>query len=154
MQLRSRQTYRRSTAYKSGSVFSIGPTTVRYLILMLLAVFSVLFLIEAAQGSDGVLELRRLEDKKKDLNQELTTLQVNASRLQSVQALTNSAAAQGLVPVEKSLETITVGSPANGNSTATNSDGTDSRATELVGEAVDKALPIIPNPKPVSLPVR
>lgn len=107
MQLRSNHLHRRQV-YKTGSTFSVGPTAVRYLILLLLAIFSLLFLIEAAQGSDGALELRRLEEKKKDLNQELTTLQVNASRLQSVQSLTQSANTQGLVPVGSTLETVTV----------------------------------------------
>lgn len=144
MQLRTRQNYRRSTAYKSGSVFSIGPTTVRYLILMLLAVFSVLFLIEAAQGSDGAIELRKLEDRKKDLNQELTTLQVNASRLQSVQALSQSASTRGLVPVDKSLETITVAG----------SDQSKDAEGNLVSGTVNKALELIPNPKTVTIPGR
>ena len=100
-------TYRRQ-AYKSGSVFSVGPTTARYLILILLAVFSLLFLIESAQGSSGLLQLRNLENQKTDLNKELTTLQVNASRLQSLQTLNQSATTQGLVPVSGSADTITV----------------------------------------------
>lgn len=151
MHLRTRQTYGRRAAYKSGSVFSVGPTTVRYVILMLLAVFSVLFLIEAAQGSDGLIELRRLEDKKKDLNQELTTLQVNASRLQSVQSLMGSAATQGLVSVATSLETVTVSNPSNPTAIPT----TQSQdPKDLVGSTVDKALDVIPNPKTVTIPGR
>jgi len=107
MQMRHNRVTRRQ-AYKTGSVFSIGPTTARYLILVLLAVFSLLFLIEAAQGSDGLIELNNLQDKKGDLNQTLTTLQVNASRLQSLDTLNQSAQAQGLVPIETSPDTLTV----------------------------------------------
>lgn len=107
MQLRHNRVYRRQV-YKTGTLFSIGPTTARYLILILLAIFSLLFLIEAAQGSDGLIELRGLDKKKSELNKELTTLQVNASRLQSLPALSQSANQQGLVPVEGSLETINV----------------------------------------------
>lgn len=107
MQLRQPITHRRQV-YKTGRAFSVGPTAARYLILMLLAVFSLLFLIEAAQGSDGLIELRGLEKNKEELNKELTTLQVNASRLQSLQTLRDSATAQGLVPVEGSLETVDI----------------------------------------------
>lgn len=106
MQFRNRS-YRRQV-YKTGSVFSVGPTTARYAILLFLAVFSLLFLIEAAQGSDSLIELRALEQKKTELNKELTTLQVNASRLQSLQKLSQSASEQGLVATDSNLETISI----------------------------------------------
>lgn len=100
-------TYRRQ-AYKSGSVFSVGPTTARYLILILLAVFSLLFLIESAQGSNGLLQIRSLENQKSDLNKERATLQANASRWESLQTIGQSATTQGLVPVSGPADTITV----------------------------------------------
>lgn len=112
MPLRSNRTYRRQ-AYKSGSVFSVGPTTARYVVLILLAVFSLLFLIESAQGSNGLLQLRNLENQKTDLDKQMTTLQVNASRLQSLQNLSQSAASQGLVPVSSAADTITVPAPSS-----------------------------------------
>ncbi len=107
MQLRQNRTYRRQIV-KPGRFFSVGPTTARYLILMLLAVFSLLFLIESAQGSDGLITLRNLEDQKSAAKQELTTLQVNAGRLQSLPTLSQTAKDQGFVPIESNPETITV----------------------------------------------
>ncbi|HSX42003.1 MAG TPA: hypothetical protein VLE93_01490 [Candidatus Saccharimonadales bacterium] len=107
MPLRRNNQYNRR-AYKTGSRFSVGPTTARYLILILLAIFSLLYLIQAAQGSSNTIELQNLQKQKTGLDQQLTTLQVNASRLQSVQNLNQSAATQGLVPVESNPTTITV----------------------------------------------
>ena len=102
-----KNTYRRQ-AYKTGSSFSVGPLAARYLILMLLAVFSLMFLIESAQGSNGIMQLRNLQNQQSDLSKQATTLQVNASREQSLQTLSQSASAQGLVPLDSSLNTITV----------------------------------------------
>ncbi len=108
MPLKHQQKLHRRQVYKTGSTFSIGPTTARYLILILLAIFSLMFLIESAQGSESVIQLRNLQSQKEDLNKELTTLQVNASRLQSLQSLSTSSASQGLVPLDSSVETLTV----------------------------------------------
>ncbi len=108
MPLRHQQNLHRRQVYKTGSSFSIGPTTARYLILILLAVFSLMFLIESAQGSDSLIQLRNLNGQKDSINKDLQTLQVNASRLQSLQSLSTSAASQGLVPLDSSVDTITV----------------------------------------------
>lgn len=106
MQLRRTRLYRKQV-YKTGTIFSIGPTTARYLVLLLLAVFSLLYLVQSAQGSDKALELRRQEEKQTDLQKELTTLEVQSSRLQSLQNLSQSANNQGLVPITNP-ESITV----------------------------------------------
>lgn len=98
----------RRQVYKSGGVFSIGPTAARYFILTLLAVFSLFYLIQSAQGSDGLIELRKLEDTKDSLTKEMTTLKVNDSRIRSLQNLQQSASAQGLVPVTGTTESITI----------------------------------------------
>ncbi len=107
MQLRKNRTYRRQV-YKSGSSFSVGPTTVRYLTLLLLAVFSLLYLVQSAQGSNKNIEIRNLDQKKNELDKELSTLEVNASRWQSLNNLSQSAAKQQLVPIDGTVETITL----------------------------------------------
>lgn len=84
-------------AYKSGWLFRVGPTTARYLILILLAVFSLLYLVQSAQGADKVRELRNLENHSKKLDEELSTLEINASRWQSLQNLNQYAAKEGMV---------------------------------------------------------
>ena len=92
---------------------SIGPTTARYLILVLLAIFSLLYLIQAAQGANSTINLQGLQKQKTSQDQEMTTLQVNASRLQSVDSLNQVASQQGLVPIENNPQTITVPAPAS-----------------------------------------
>jgi|GEM_PF-1247165 len=107
MNLRRTRVYRKQVI-KTKPLFSVGPTTARYLVLLLLAVFSLLYLVQSAQGSDRALQLRQEEEKQSELRQELTTLEVQSSRLQSLQNLNQSAATQGLVPVTESPETITI----------------------------------------------
>ncbi|MBI4948493.1 hypothetical protein HY844_03010 [Candidatus Berkelbacteria bacterium] len=102
-----RNQYRRGI-YKSGSVFSIGPTTARYVIILFIGLFTLMYLIEAAQGSDKKIEINVIENQKIELNKELKTLELNASRLQSTTRLSESATKQGLVSVGDTLETITV----------------------------------------------
>lgn len=104
----NRRTPARRTAYQTGSNFSIGPTTARYLILLMLAVFSLFYLIQSAQGADKGIEIRQLEQQKTELDKELTTLEVNASRWQSLQNLNQAASSQGLVPIGNSVETLQV----------------------------------------------
>lgn len=107
MPLRRNNQYNRR-AYKTGRTFGVGPTTARYLILVLLAIFSLLYLIQAAQGSSTTIEIHNLQKQKTGLDQQLTTLQVNSSRLQSVESLNQAAQSQGLVPIEDNPQTITV----------------------------------------------
>ena len=100
-------------AYKSGTSFGVGPTAARYLILVLLTVFSLMYLIQSAQGSDALIRLQSLTNNESNLNQEMTSLQVNATRLQSLQNLSQSASKEGLVPIDGSVDGITVSNPAN-----------------------------------------
>lgn len=105
MQIRRQRNVRRQ-AYQSGSSFSVGPTTIRYIILLILAVFSLMYLIQSAQGADKIVELRGLEKQKTQLNKDFSTLQVNASRLQSLQNLQDSANKEGLTPLPNTVPTI------------------------------------------------
>ena len=99
---------RRRQAYKSGSVFKVGPTTARYAVLALLAVFSLFYLIQSAQGADSAIELRKVKTEKDTLDKELSTLKINDSRIRSLQNLEASALKQGLIPVPSDIEVITL----------------------------------------------
>ena len=90
--------YRRQV-YKTGSIFSVGPTTARYLVLLLLGVFSLLFLVQATQGAQTSVDIRNQDKLQSDQSKEMTTLEVQSSRLQSLQNLNQFAQSQGLVPV-------------------------------------------------------
>jgi hypothetical protein len=101
----------RRQAYKTGRVFSVGPLAMRYLTLAALSIFSLFFLIQSAQGQDKLIEIRKLEESKGALEKELVTLQVNDSRIRSLQSLQKSADKQGLVPIEGATESLEL--PAN-----------------------------------------
>jgi hypothetical protein len=107
MQLRNNRLQRRQ-AYKTGSVFRIGPTTARYAVLALLAVFSLFYLIQSAQGADLGIELREIKTEKDSLDKELSTLKIQDSRIRSLQNLEESADKEGLVPVGNDIEVITL----------------------------------------------
>lgn len=107
MQLRQQRLQRRQ-AYKSGQIFKIGPTTARYVVLSLLAVFSLFYLIQSAQGADSAIELRQIKTEKDSLDKELSTLKINDSRIRSLQNLEKSADQQGLVPTGSDTEVITL----------------------------------------------
>jgi len=107
MQLRSQRLQRRQ-AYKTGRIFKIGPTTARYVVLSLLAVFSLFYLMQSAQGADSAIELRQIKTDKDSLDKELSTLKINDSRIRSLQNLEKSADQQGLVPTGSDTEVITL----------------------------------------------
>ncbi len=93
---------------KTKSTFGVGPLTMRYLIVMLLAVLSLLYLVQTAQGSDKTNQIRNGQDKSDQLDQQLGTLEVNASRLKSLNIVGSSADKLGLKPADKAPETITI----------------------------------------------
>lgn len=98
MPLRQTRLYRKQV-YKTGTIFSIGPTAARYLILLLLGVFSLLFLVQSTQGAQVSVDIRNEDSKQADQRQELSTLEINATRIQSLPNLNQAAAANGLVPI-------------------------------------------------------
>lgn len=98
----------RRTVYKSGTVFSVGPTAARYLVLIVLAVLSLLYLVQSAQGSDRALELRDTQKSITEAERVFDTLVIQERRTRSLQTLSDSAAKQGLVPVTGTQEVLEV----------------------------------------------
>jgi len=98
MKLQQNRIYRKQI-YKTGSIFGIGPTTARYLVLLLLGVFSLLFLVQATQGAKTSVDIRSEDKKIEDQSKILTTLEIQSGRLQSLQHLSQFAESQGLVPI-------------------------------------------------------
>ncbi len=89
----------RRTVYKSGSVFSVGPAASRYIVLMVLAVLSLLYLVQSAQGSDKAIELRNTQKSMTEAERVFDTLVIQERRTRSLQTLSESARDQGLVPI-------------------------------------------------------
>jgi len=98
----------RRSVYKSGTVFSIGPTATRYLILMTLAVLSLLYLVQSAQGADRGIELRDTQKSITEAERVFDTLVIQERRTRSLQTLTESATKQGLVPSTGTPEVLNV----------------------------------------------
>lgn len=99
MNLRQTRNYRKQYV-KPGTIMSVGPTTARYLVLLLLGVFSLMFLVQTTQGAQSTVQIREQENLLKASRQELTTLEIQSSRLQSLQQLSQTAQTQGLVPIK------------------------------------------------------
>jgi len=106
MPLQRQRQYRRQL-YKTGTIFSIGPTAVRYLVLLLLGVFSMLFLVQSTEGAQISTDISNQDSLQTSQRQELTTLTIQQSRLQSLQAANQAAATAGDVPIGNP-ETLTV----------------------------------------------
>lgn len=98
----------RRRVYKSGAVFSVGPTATRYLVLLVLAVLSLLYLVQSAQGSDAALKLRDTQEKLTESDRVFDTLVIQERRTRSLQNLSESATKQGLVPLGAAPETLEV----------------------------------------------
>lgn len=98
----------RRTVYKSGTVFSVGPTATRYLVLFVLAILSLLYLVQSAQGSDRAIELRDTQKAVTEAERVFDTLVIQERRTRSLQTLSESAAQQGLVPISGSQEVLEV----------------------------------------------
>ncbi len=99
---------RRRSVYKSGTLFSIGPNTARYLVLVVLAVLSLLYLVQSAQGSDTAIHTRDTQRKISDVDRAFDTLVVQERRTRSLQNLSDAASKEGLTPIGSNLETLTV----------------------------------------------
>lgn len=98
----------RRTVYKSGTVFSVGPTAARYLVLVVLAVLSLLYLVQSAQGSDRALELRDTQKSVTEAERVFDTLVIQERRIRSLQTLSETATKQGLVPATGNQEVLEV----------------------------------------------
>lgn len=99
--------YRRQILRTSRSV-RIGPAVTKVLTLVLLAVFTIFYLLQSAYSSNSIIQLRELEQERSDLNKEISTLEINVNRLQSLQKLSDSAKELGLVPAEGPATIITL----------------------------------------------
>lgn len=98
MPLQHNRIHRRQV-YKTGSIFRVGPTTARYLILLLLGVFSLLFLVQSTQGAQTSADIRSQDGLQASQRQEMATLEVQKSRLDSLPVLNQTAQNEGLVPI-------------------------------------------------------
>lgn len=97
------------TAYKTarGSL-KLGPVMAKSFMLFAIAAFTMLFLVQTSEGSNTYSSIRSLERQKEELQKEYSSLEVNATRLKSLQTLEESGEKLGLVPVESTSGSIEV----------------------------------------------
>jgi len=103
-----RTTYQRRQVMKTGRVFQLGPTATKYLLLVLVAVFSMFFLAQSSQSANKTVEIRALESKKADSDKQYGALEVEASRQQSLQNLSTHATTLQMVPTDKNPAVVEV----------------------------------------------
>lgn len=64
---------------------SVGPLTLRFITLVIVAVLCVLYLAQSTQGAAKNYKVWELEQRKVELEKENERLQVDATRLQTLQ---------------------------------------------------------------------
>ena len=63
---------------------SIGPLTLRFITIIIIAALCILYLAQSTQGATQNYKLRELEQSKQDLERENERLEVEATRLQAI----------------------------------------------------------------------
>jgi Tfp pilus assembly protein PilO len=96
----SKTNYRRRTLT---SEMSIGPLTLRFITVIIIAALCILYLAQSTQGATQNYQLRELEQKKQEMDKENEQLQIEAVRLQ---ALKNVDINHDKVDEEKNFENI------------------------------------------------
>lgn len=96
----SKENFRKRTI--NGQV-SIGPLTLRFITIIIVALLCILYLAQSTQGAMQNYQLRELEQTKKDLQKENERLDIEATRLQ---ALKNIDIEKDKKTEEKEFETI------------------------------------------------
>ncbi len=79
----------------------IGSVSLTFITIILILLLSLLYLAFANQMSTQSYELANLEEKKANLSEEIERLEVEASRLQSIQEIEDTSKANKMVPSNK-----------------------------------------------------
>lgn len=87
--------------YKTGRVYGVGPLAVRYLVIILIAIFSLFYLTQQTEGASKRVEARGQDKTINNLNQDYSALEVNASRAQALSNLNTYVGGTKLAPVDK-----------------------------------------------------
>ncbi len=85
---RSRAGQRRRTIKRQG--VAVGPLALRFVTIFVLALLTLIYLIQSTKGSTKQIEISRSEDKMEILKNQREDIQIEAIRLKSMQNLKNS----------------------------------------------------------------
>ena len=74
----------------------IGPITLRFITIALLAIAALFYLTQSTQSSNFKYKIMELEDQKSKVQTDLKQLEVESARLKSLNEIKNSAPSLGL----------------------------------------------------------
>ncbi|MDO8513127.1 MAG: hypothetical protein Q7S37_01360 [bacterium] len=80
---------RRHRTIKKQSV-AMGPGALRFITIFILALLTLIYLIQSTKGSTKQMEITKLEDRAELLKNERQDIQIEAVRLKSLQNLKNN----------------------------------------------------------------
>ena len=96
----------RTNTYQNGyrkktinSDFKIGPITLRFITLALLAIVALFYLAQSTQGSTFKYKIMQLEDQQSKVQTDVKQLEVESARLKSLSEIQNSAQNLNLEPI-------------------------------------------------------
>jgi len=78
----------------------IGPITLRFITIALLAIAALFYLAQSAQASTFKFKIMELEDQKSKIQTDVKQLEVESARLKSLNEIKNSAQNSNLEPID------------------------------------------------------
>lgn len=83
-----------------GTQLKIGPISLKFITIALLAIAALFYLTQSAQGSTFKYKVMALEDQKSKIETDVKQLEVESARLKSLNEIKNSTQTMNLEPAE------------------------------------------------------
>lgn len=81
-----------------GSSFKIGPISLKFITIALLAIAALFYLAQSSQGASFKYKIMELEDQKEKIQTDVKQLEMESARLKSLNEIKNSAQNLNLEP--------------------------------------------------------
>jgi hypothetical protein len=81
-----------------GSSFKIGPISLKFITIALLAIAALFYLAQSTQGASFKYKIMELEDQKDKIQTDVKQLEMESARLKSLNEIKNSAQNLNLEP--------------------------------------------------------
>lgn len=89
----------------------VGPVSLKFITLSLLAVSALFYLAQSSQGSSQKYQIMQLTSTQQDLAAQTKDLQVEAARLKSLSVIKKSADTANLQPIDQSTFSLAPSTP-------------------------------------------
>jgi len=80
--------------------FKIGPVSLKFITIALLAIAALFYLAQSAQSSTFKYKIMELEDQKAKIQTDVQQLEIESARLKSLNEIKNGIAGMNLEPAE------------------------------------------------------